>query len=985
MKVKYFLMMLASAFLLSNCSQDEEATQAIQGKTNKLIATIEGASRSAVTDSGIFSWTEGDAISVWNGTDFTTFTLSDGNVFTAQESINPSGVAIYPANVAHTYENQTVGVELATEYAYGSTNAPLLAQVSGSNLTFKHLGGLMRFVVKDVPANATSFKFTANSRITGNFAVSDNSENESIISTDNETGNTVTVTFASANITNPMVFYVPLPVGEYSGYKVEIAGKSHTTAETVKNTIKRGSLLLMPTFIYSDAEGLVKGTNDVIVLESSEQSLSVSGDKSLVIEAEDDVQAVLNLNYTPTDNAELTLSESSEATGSQEQSLATINVAVPNASTVSTLDINLPSMTVELTAKDGESATYSQVTTLTAQNTLKIGKGVNVGKLIVKGGHIRLGGTITGEISRDSANGDAVTYIILEEGSEAPANLPANVKAVNAAEYDLIKAAANGGTVKLQNDLSITDVISVSGNLVIDLNGFNLDASSNQSRPFEVTNGGSLTINGGTSSIKIGKYGLVNVPAGNDATIVLNGGIYSGETDFGSFLKPRGEGEISITLDGVKHTDSSTDGFIMDASSYEGDNLSTTISNCDFKAAGGLIGTVGEIFIEESSFECSGTGYQFAAIEFSGEGTGSIKNSTITSAGIAVSTGYNATTTVENCEVSGVEYAYCVYQSGGVINVTGGNYTGPVDIYPGNLYDVAEIAKITINNEIVAQKFKNQVNSADALKTAITAGGTINLGANIAISEVLSISKEVIINLNGFNLDASSNQSRPFEVTNGGSLTINGGTSSIKIGKYGLVNVPAGNDATIVLNGGIYSGETDFGSFLKPRGEGEISITLDGVKHTDSSTDGFIMDASSYEGDNLSTTISNCDFKAAGGLIGTVGEIFIEESSFECSGTGYQFAAIEFSGEGTGSIKNSTITSAGIAVSTGYNATTTVENCEVSGVEYAYCVYQSGGVINVTGGNYTGPVDIYPGNLYDVAEIAKITINNEIVAQKSKQ
>ena len=215
-----------------------------------------------------------------------------------------------------------------------------------------------------------------------------------------------------------MTFYIPLPTGTYTGYTVSIGeGEKMTnvSGNDIVNTINRGTLLLMPTFTYDATNGLTKGTNDVIVLESREQSLSVSGDKSLVIEAEDDVQAVLNLNYTPTDNAELTLSESSEATGSQEQSLATINVAVPNASTVSSLDINLPSMTVELTAKDGESATYSQVTTLTAQNTLKIGKGVNVGKLIVKGGHIRLSGAITGEITRDSANGDAVTYIILEE------------------------------------------------------------------------------------------------------------------------------------------------------------------------------------------------------------------------------------------------------------------------------------------------------------------------------------------------------------------------------------------------------------------------------------------------------------------------------------------------------------------------------------------------------------------------------------------
>ena len=319
MKMKYFFMMLASALLLSNCSQDEEATQAIQGKTNKLIATIEGSSRSAVTDSGIFSWTEGDAISVWNGTGFTKFTFSSGDVFTATEQITPSGVAIHPANALHTYDNQTAGVELATEYAYGSTNAPLLAQVNGANLSFKHLGGLMRFVVKDVPETATSFKFTANSRITGNFAVTENSENESIISTDNESGNTVTIEFESGDITNPMLFYVPLPVGVYGGYTIEIDGKTHTTAETVENTINRGSLLLMPTFTYTDG-GLLKGDDNLIVFNGGEEAeLDVQDGELLTVSVAQGATATLNLVAPENTTETLGITDGSEndATSSQ--------------------------------------------------------------------------------------------------------------------------------------------------------------------------------------------------------------------------------------------------------------------------------------------------------------------------------------------------------------------------------------------------------------------------------------------------------------------------------------------------------------------------------------------------------------------------------------------------------------------------------------------------------------------------------------------
>ena len=89
-----------------------------------------------------------------------------------------------------------------------------------------------------------------------------------------------------------MTFYIPLPTGTYTGYTVSIGeGEKMTnvSGNDIVNTINRGTLLLMPTFTYDTTNGLTKGTNDVIVLESSEQSLSVSGNKSLVIEAEDDV------------------------------------------------------------------------------------------------------------------------------------------------------------------------------------------------------------------------------------------------------------------------------------------------------------------------------------------------------------------------------------------------------------------------------------------------------------------------------------------------------------------------------------------------------------------------------------------------------------------------------------------------------------------------------------------------------------------------
>ena len=74
MKVKYYLIMAAASLLMSNCSQEETPSQSQAGR-NTLTATIEGSSRSAVTDGGVFSWTNGDEISVWVGNKYDTYTF----------------------------------------------------------------------------------------------------------------------------------------------------------------------------------------------------------------------------------------------------------------------------------------------------------------------------------------------------------------------------------------------------------------------------------------------------------------------------------------------------------------------------------------------------------------------------------------------------------------------------------------------------------------------------------------------------------------------------------------------------------------------------------------------------------------------------------------------------------------------------------------------------------------------------------------------
>ena len=249
---------------------------------------------------------------------------------------------------------------------------------------------------------------------------------------------------------------------------------------------------------------------------------------------------------------------------------------------------------------------------------------------------------------------------------------------------------------------------------------------------------------------------------------------------------------------------------------------------------------------------------------------------------------------------------------------------------------------------------------------------------DIKLSETFAVKKDITINLNGHNFDASTNKSRPFNVENG-KLTIVGGNSTIKVGAYGLVNIPVGSDAEIVLEGGIYEGNTDNGALLKPRGEGKINITLKNVKYNDKSNNGYVLHLGEYKGEQFVIKVEGGEFVAGGGFHLTSGSS-IKNTTIKNTNPSQLWNAVEFTGNAT--IENSTILSEGYAITTGFGAIATVKNCVVNGGTYAYCVYPTGGTINVTGGSYVGQLYIY--DLYTNAAPAKIVIDNDTKVEKNK-
>ena len=234
MKSRFYLSMAIVALSWMGCSQEEDAVNQMQMNGGKTInATIESITRSTVTDAGVFSWAEGDAISLHDGNNYDIYNYSgNGNGFTLSEApqVTTAVVAYYPASTLHTstaFNLPEYYGTADTEYV-ANTNAAMIATppAEGSTYAFMHLGGVMRFNVKNVPAGADGFQFTAAGKnITGSFEVE--GEDVKTIATSDGSNNTVSIWFQASNEARDMTFYVPMPVGTYGNYTVELIQNSN--------------------------------------------------------------------------------------------------------------------------------------------------------------------------------------------------------------------------------------------------------------------------------------------------------------------------------------------------------------------------------------------------------------------------------------------------------------------------------------------------------------------------------------------------------------------------------------------------------------------------------------------------------------------------------------------------------------------------------------------------------------------------------------
>ena len=256
---------------LFGCQQaelfDPNDTGAVKMKTVTVSVGIDGTDTKASLDSqtGAFTWQSGDLISVL-ATDgkFYDFILEgeSGNKVAEFKGNIPTDksvttVAAYPRIVADGTENtvlagNTLNYVLPETWTYAKdvSNVPMVATFGegAEHMSFKQVGGVMRFPVKNLPTEATFVVTMHDKTITGQFPVDITALGESCI-TAGTSASELVINYTSDVDGGYAEFNVPVPTGVYNNFTVTIKdAEGHelfTKDYKAQNEVKRATLLNM--------------------------------------------------------------------------------------------------------------------------------------------------------------------------------------------------------------------------------------------------------------------------------------------------------------------------------------------------------------------------------------------------------------------------------------------------------------------------------------------------------------------------------------------------------------------------------------------------------------------------------------------------------------------------------------------------------------------------------------------------------------------
>ena len=272
--------LLSIVLLLASCVDDYKSEN--QKETYAITAQIEqNGTRTAVNAQNQVVWTEGDQIGVFGDlqTNNALFELEAANGssarFTGELAVGEQpDIAYYPYQSGARLQGSALSFELPAEYVYSdNSNAPMIGYSNGENaLSFKHLCGLMKVTVNNVPEESVQFVVTSEGEnpkgIAGTAVVEDVHQADAILAVQDD-GNTqysITYQLTGSVSEKTFTFYIPIPVGEYEKLTVSLQnadGKVLFQKSTLNASIKRAVILSMPTLSCDEDVSYVLADNTI--------------------------------------------------------------------------------------------------------------------------------------------------------------------------------------------------------------------------------------------------------------------------------------------------------------------------------------------------------------------------------------------------------------------------------------------------------------------------------------------------------------------------------------------------------------------------------------------------------------------------------------------------------------------------------------------------------------------------------------------------
>ena len=298
MKSNVFFIAVSIVMILAGCTQEDDwgSNNAISGNYT-LNAIIENddrtLTRTTVNENGQVLWTENDCIGVFGnkGTKNASFALAKGfgemsGSFKGNLSVDEEAeTAYYPYAEDAALNGNTLTFTLPTEYTYtGNSNAPMLGvKNENGDFQFKHLAGLLKIMLKDIPEGASEFLIMSEGDnplpLSGEVLLNDvTSENPTLQI--KEQGNYIVVYHLPDAISeDELIFYVPIPVGFYPQLVVALInneGKEFFHKTISNQNVRRATMIEFPVLNGYTGDCYVLSSTTQLITEDLAPKVSLS-------------------------------------------------------------------------------------------------------------------------------------------------------------------------------------------------------------------------------------------------------------------------------------------------------------------------------------------------------------------------------------------------------------------------------------------------------------------------------------------------------------------------------------------------------------------------------------------------------------------------------------------------------------------------------------------------------------------------------------